>query len=97
MILAQLQDGTPMKRVGLKGLSKAIAREGSSLYDQAGEKVGYVTSGIPSPTLGYPIAMAYVSSTLSKVDTPLEVEIRGQKHPFIVAKMPFQQQNYYRG
>lgn len=85
-----------MKRVGLKGLSKAIAREGAPIYDQ-GEKVGYVTSGVPSPSLGYPIAMGYVPSALAALETPLEIEVRGQRHPFVVTKMPFLKQNYYRG
>lgn len=95
-LLLEISQGTPMKRVGLKGLSKAIAREGTAIYDQ-GEKVGYVTSGVPSPSLGYPIAMGYVPSSLAALETPLEIEVRGQKHPFVVTKMPFLKQNYYRG
>lgn len=95
-LLAELQEGTPMKRVGLKSLAKTIAREGAPIYYQ-GEKVGYVTSGVPSPSLGYPIAMGYVPSSLASLDTALEIEVRGQKHPFVVTKMPFLKQNYYRG
>ncbi len=95
-ILAELAQGTEMKRVGLKGLSKAIAREGAAIYDR-GEKIGYVTSGVPSPSLGYPIAMGYVPSSLATLGTALEVEVRGQRYPFVVTKMPFLKQNYYRG
>ncbi|MBY0281531.1 MAG: glycine cleavage system aminomethyltransferase GcvT [Alphaproteobacteria bacterium] len=95
-ILNELSQGTEMKRVGLKGLSKTIAREGAAIYDR-GEKIGNVTSGIPSPSLGYPIAMGYVPTSLARLDTALEVEVRGQKYPFVVTKMPFLKQNYYRG
>ncbi|MBY0461726.1 MAG: glycine cleavage system aminomethyltransferase GcvT [Alphaproteobacteria bacterium] len=95
-ILNELNQGAEMKRVGLKGLSKTIAREGAAIYDR-GEKVGYVTSGVPSPSLGYPIAMGYVPSSLAGPDTALEIEVRGQRYPFVVTKMPFLKQNYYRG
>ncbi|MBE9042486.1 glycine cleavage system aminomethyltransferase GcvT, partial [Oscillatoriales cyanobacterium LEGE 11467] len=54
-----------------------------------GEVVGEVTSGGPSPTLGYPIALAYLPPALAKIGRPLEVEIRGKTYPAEVVKKPF--------
>lgn len=84
------------KRVGIAG-HKAPARGGVELYDATGEnKIGEVTSGVPSPTLGHPIAMGYVETTHSKVGTDIMVK-RGKKMlPAKIEKMPFVQTNYYR-
>ena len=54
-----------------------------------GEATGIVTSGTLSPTLGYPIALAYVPSQFAKIDQLLEVEIRGKTHAAKVVKRPF--------
>ena len=51
--------------------------------------VGTVTSGAPSPTLGYPIAMAYVTPEVSAEGTELAVDVRGRAEPFVVVPMPF--------
>jgi aminomethyltransferase len=54
-------------------------------------QVGTVTSGALSPTLGHPIAMAYVPSALSAPGTALTVDIRGAKAPVEVVALPFYQ------
>jgi aminomethyltransferase len=54
-----------------------------------GSPVGTVTSGALSPTLGYPIAMAYVSPALSEPGTKLAVDIRGTATPVEVVALPF--------
>ena len=56
-----------------------------------------MTSGIPSPTLGKNIAMAYVTSGLHKKGTELEVDIRNKRRKAVVAPMPFIKPNYWRG
>ena len=48
-----------------------------------------MTSGTLSPTLGYPVALAYVSANLAKVGQNLEVEIRNKTYPAVVVKRPF--------
>ena len=53
-----------------------------------GEPVGKVTSGCPSPTLGHPIAMAYVPSALATPGTTLEIDLGGGT-PATVAALPF--------
>ena len=81
-------------RVGLRGEGKRAARADYPVCDAAGEKVvGTVTSGALSPTLGYPIALAYVDSALAEPGTELTVDIRGRKEPFVVTGAQF----YRRG
>ena len=81
------------KLVGIKVQDKGIARKGYSvLYNS--ETVGMVTSGTWSPTLKEPIALAYVPSEIAKVNTQVEVEIRGKKHPAIIVKRPFYQKGF---
>ncbi|HEU4666303.1 MAG TPA: glycine cleavage system aminomethyltransferase GcvT [Arthrobacter sp.] len=76
------------KLVGLKGLGR---RAGRSHYPvlKDGNVVGEVTSGQPSPTLGYPIAMAYVDVEHSEPGTALDIDLRGKAEPFEVVALPF--------
>ena len=53
------------------------------------EKVGEVTSGAPSPTLGYGIGLGYVAAAFSSPGTRLELEVRGARVPIEVVKKPF--------
>ena len=53
------------------------------------EDVGEVTSGAPSPSLGYGIGLAYVETEQSEPGTILELEIRGNRVPVEVVKKPF--------
>jgi len=76
------------KLVGIQVLDKGIARKGYSVIYNS-ETVGMVTSGTWSPTLKKPIALAYVPSEIAKVNTQIEVEIRGKNHPAIIVKRPF--------
>lgn len=65
-----------------------IARHGYQVLSE-GKVVGEVTSGTLSPTLGYPVALAYVPTQLSQLGQQLEVEIRGKTYPAVVVKRPF--------
>lgn len=75
--------------VGLKAQAKRPARAGSKLVDSEGNEIGEVTSGIPSPTLGFPIAMALVNREFSEVGSTVDVDIRGKRAPFDVVALPF--------
>ncbi|MDN3646428.1 glycine cleavage system aminomethyltransferase GcvT [Pontixanthobacter aestiaquae] len=91
-----LAEGSPTKRVGLKVEGRMPAREGALVF--AGDKeIGRVTSGGFSPTLGYPIAMAYVASDYAKKDAALQIEVRNKRLDATVTPMPFVPNNYYRG
>ncbi|OMH32237.1 glycine cleavage system aminomethyltransferase GcvT [Tersicoccus sp. Bi-70] len=74
--------------VGLKGLGRRSARSHYAVL-QDGAQVGEVTSGQPSPTLGYPVAMAYVDVALAEPGTRLDVDLRGKAEPFEVVALPF--------
>jgi aminomethyltransferase len=76
------------KLVGLKGLGRRAAR-GHYPVLKDGTLVGEVTSGQPSPTLGYPVAMAYVDVEHSEIGTLLVVDLRGKAEPFEVVALPF--------
>ncbi|KAL7418431.1 Aminomethyltransferase, mitochondrial [Cryptotrichosporon argae] len=94
-ILRELADGPARRRVGLI-VQGAPAREGSKVLSTAGEEIGVVTSGIPSPTLGKNIAMGYVKSGSHKRGTPVVVDVRRKLRDAVVAPMPFVPTKYYK-
>ncbi|KAJ8687114.1 hypothetical protein QAD02_022908 [Eretmocerus hayati] len=96
-ILSQIANGAPKKRVGFTLGQGPPARENAPILSSAGERVGMVTSGGPSPSLGKPIAMGYVPKELAAIGTQLLVEIRSKTYEATVAKMPFTKTNYYTG
>ncbi|MDA0267585.1 MAG: glycine cleavage system aminomethyltransferase GcvT [Cyanobacteria bacterium] len=87
-LMTQKATGLERKLVGLQMTGRAIARHDYPVLHD-GKPVGQVTSGTLSPTLGYPVALAYVPAALAKVGQTLAVEIRGQAHPAQVVKRPF--------
>ena len=89
----QAEEGTEKKLVGIKVQDKGIARKGYPVSFNS-ENVGIVTSGTWSPTLKAPIALAYVPSEIAKVNTQLEVEIRGEQHPAVIVKRPFYRKSF---
>jgi len=97
-ILSQFTSGAPRRRVGLRPEGRAPVREGAPLFaDQtSSEPIGSVTSGGFGPTLNAPVAMGYVPTSLSAIDTPLFAEVRGQRLPVRVAAMPFVPNTYKR-
>jgi aminomethyltransferase len=84
------QQPTSRTLVGLRGTGRRAARAGYSIHheDVAGP-IGVVTSGALSPTLGYPIALAYVASGLSAPGTDVTVDIRGTRETFHITTLPF--------
>jgi aminomethyltransferase len=76
--------------VGLAGEGKRAARADYEVFVEGSDSpIGVVTSGALSPTLGFPVAMAYLSADFADVDTPISVDIRGARTPFTVVKLPF--------
>ncbi|QZH75761.1 MAG: glycine cleavage system aminomethyltransferase GcvT [Erythrobacter sp.] len=90
-----LTDGAPTRRVGLALEGRQPAREGAEVF-AGDQKVGTVTSGGFSPTLGHPIAMAYVDSAVAGDGTALEIEVRGRRLPARVTPLPFVPHCYIR-
>ncbi|MBD2258484.1 glycine cleavage system aminomethyltransferase GcvT [Pseudanabaena sp. FACHB-2040] len=84
----QKAHGVSRRLVGLQMSGRNIARHDYPVL-QDGNLVGQITSGTLGPTLGYPVALAYISAALAKVGQALEVEIRGKAYPATVVKRPF--------
>jgi aminomethyltransferase len=80
--------------VGLTGQSRRVPRHGYAVLWN-GEPCGSVTSGAPSPTLGVPIAMAYVRPDVAVAASAagsaggLEVDVRGRAEPATLVELPF--------
>jgi aminomethyltransferase len=94
-IQRELAEGTSRKWVGLALDGRMAAREGADLF-AGSTKVGTVTSGGFSPTLGHPIAMAYVDTAHAAHGTELEIEVRGKRLPARVVPTPFVPHRYHR-
>jgi len=95
-VMEAFNNGPATKRVGLKVEGRMPAREGAEVF--AGDtKVGTVTSGGFSPTLGYPIAMAYIDAAHAQDGATLEIAVRKKRLAATVSPMPFVPHRYYRG
>jgi aminomethyltransferase len=88
--------GVERRRIGLI-VEGAPAREGAEIVDEKGEKIGNITSGCPSPTLGKNIAMGYIKDGFHKSGTNVEVVVRGKKRKAQLTKMPFVPSKYWKG
>ncbi|MDE1467609.1 glycine cleavage system aminomethyltransferase GcvT [Aurantiacibacter sp. D1-12] len=93
--LSRLDGGSTQKRVGLALDGRLPAREGAQVFSD-NSAVGTVTSGGFSPTLGYPIAMAYIDNEFTTEGTALEIEVRGKRLPAKVVPFPFVPHKYHR-
>jgi len=92
ILLQQKREGPAKKLIGFKMVEKGVPRHGYKIY-QDEEEVGYVTSGMKSPTLGEYLGMGYISTAhLIGPGQRLEIEIRGQRKEAAIVKLPF-----YRG
>jgi len=85
--------GTPPRRRfgGFVGLGRVPVRHGAAIVDSAGTEVGVVTSGTVSPSLGRPIALAYVATDAGE---PLAAVVRGERHEIARANLPFVPKRY---
>ena len=94
-VMKELADGPGARRVGLRIDGRLSAREGARIFAGSVE-VGEVTSGGFAPTIGAPIAMGWVSTPYSAIDTALEIDVRGKRIAAVVAPMPFVPHRYRR-
>jgi aminomethyltransferase len=98
VILAQIADKDwQRKRVGLVGAGRAPVREGTELFNADGHRIGVVTSGTFGPSAELSVAMGYLETAYSALDTEVLAEVRGKRLPMTVSRMPFIEQRYYRG
>ena len=97
VIDSQLAGGAPTKRVGLVGLERVPVREGAIISDAKGHKLGHVTSGTLAPSVGKPIAMAYLAANHALPNHEVYADVRGKAQPMRVSTMPFSPHRYFRG
>ena len=79
--------------VGLVAEGRRAGRAGYAVLDAEGTAIGEVTSGALSPTLGHPIAMAFVAPASAAVGTDLFIDVRGTRIPATVTALPFYRRN----
>jgi aminomethyltransferase len=96
VILRQLAEGPPRKRVGLKPEGRAPAREGTPIVDAASVAIGRVTSGGFGPSVDGPIAMGYVAAAAAAPGTAVGLVVRDRPRPARVVPLPFVPQRYHR-
>ncbi len=88
-------EGVTRKLVGIRLLERGIPRQGYPILDPStSARVGEVTSGTQSPSLGSAIGIAYIATQLSAVGSRVMVEIRGTKIPAEVVPTPFYKRPY---
>ncbi|MCR2812103.1 glycine cleavage system aminomethyltransferase GcvT [Microbacterium sp. zg.Y1084] len=76
--------------VGLIGEGRRAGRAGYAVHlAEDDTPVGEITSGALSPTLGHPIAMAYVAPSAATPGTALTIDVRGTRLPVTVTDLPF--------
>ncbi|MDI2129377.1 glycine cleavage system aminomethyltransferase GcvT [Yinghuangia seranimata] len=89
-LAAREKEGPRATLVGLRSPGRRVPRAGYAVLDpETREPIGEITSGAPSPTLGAPIAMAYVPLDRAEPGTRLAVDVRGTAEPVDVVALPF--------
>lgn len=81
--------GVEAELVGLELTDRGVPRHGYGVTDADGHSIGHVTSGTMSPTLGVPIALAYLPTGYTDPDTPVRVIIRGEPKEARTRTTPF--------
>ena len=97
VILAQIANKPPRRRVGLRPEGRAPMRAGVEIFASAdaATPIGTITSGGFGPTVGGPVALALIDAA-TPLDAPLFGEVRGKRLPVTQAKLPFTPPGYKR-
>lgn len=90
------QEGPARRLVGFEMVGKGIARGEYPIHDTDGNPIGFVTSGMPAPTLGRALGLGYVPTALSREGSEFDVIIRNRPVRARVVKMPFYKPRYKR-
>ncbi len=87
---AQKVNGVSRKLVGFEMVDKGIPRHHYKIQNNAGEEIGFVTSGTQSPSLNKAIGMGYVRKDLATEGSEINIMIRDKAVKAKVVKMPFE-------
>ncbi|MFD1143899.1 glycine cleavage system aminomethyltransferase GcvT [Larkinella insperata] len=85
----QKNQGFKRKLVGFELVDRGIPRSHYELCDADGNRIGEVTSGTQSPTLGKGIGMGYVPTEYSKPGSTIFVKVRDRLLKAEIVKLPF--------
>jgi aminomethyltransferase len=98
VILSQLENGAPRRRVGFKPEGRAPVREGAPLFadSSSSQQIGKITSGGFGPSINAPVAMGYLPAPQATDGGTVFAELRGQRLPLRVSPMPFVPNTYKR-
>jgi aminomethyltransferase len=92
--LSHLKSAYTRRLVAFEVTGKGIARGDYVVTNQEGERIGHVTTGMPSPTFGKALGIALVERAYTKEGTVIHVIIRDKPVTAVVVKYPFYQSRY---
>jgi len=81
--------GAENKLVGFELDERGIPRKDYDIVDSHGKKLGVVTSGTMSPSLGKGIGLGYVPAVFTDPGSKIYIQIRKNRIPATVVKLPF--------
>ncbi|MFK7798128.1 MAG: glycine cleavage system aminomethyltransferase GcvT [Aureispira sp.] len=90
-LIEQKAAGIQRKLVGFVLDGKRPPRQGYTILNEEGKKIGVVTSGTKGPSVGKAIGMGYVEKAYSKSGTTIYIEVRGKQLEATTQKLPFYQ------
>jgi aminomethyltransferase len=94
-LVAAKQAGLKRALVGLKFLERGIPRQGYGVFAADGlTRIGEITSGTQSPSLGISVGIAYVELGYAAIGTRITVDLRGNKVPAEIIPTPFYKKPY---
>lgn len=85
----QKAEGVSQKLVGIEMVEKGIPRHDYEIKDNTGATIGRITSGTQSPSLSKAIAMGYINTMCTSIDSQVYIKIRDKLLTAKVVKMPF--------
>lgn len=88
-LLKQKEEGVSKRLRAFELEERGIPRQGYDIVNEAGEKIGTVTSGTMSPSLKKGIGMGYVNTGYTKFGSQIHIQIRNKAIPARVVKLPF--------
>lgn len=88
-LLKEKEEGPQKKLIAFELEERGVPRQGYDIVDPQGKKVGEVTSGTMSPSLGKGIGMGYVPADLAGAGNTIHIRIRKNDVPARIIKPPF--------
>lgn len=81
--------GPERKLVAFELDERGIPRQDYDIVDGQGKKIGIVTSGTMSPSMGKGIGLGYVPTILSEIGSKIQIQVRKKAIPATIVKLPF--------